>query len=367
MKETEQPQQPLLLITGSSGLIGTKLTESLSDSFRIVGLDNVPPQETPVESRWIECDLTDDASVSSALDEVRAESDGEIASVLHLAAYYDFSGEPSPLYQELTVEGTRRLLRGLQSFQVEQFIFSSTLLVMESADDDRPVTASSLVDAEWDYPQSKLAAEKAIKQERGEIPALILRLAGVYDEDCHSLPVAQQIARIYEKQLESHLFPGDKEHGQSFIHLDDLVACYRAAIEKRKKLSHHEVFVIGEEDVMSYGELQEALGQLIHDKDWTTIRIPKFVAKAGAWVKDKFSSDETFIKPWMISLADQNYPVNIHRARRELGWQPEHTLRETLPEMIRRLHADPRSWYEHNGLPLPDELEEPEPSQAAKS
>jgi len=38
-----------------------------------------------------------------------------IASGIHLAAYYDFSGEPSPLYDEITVRGTERLLRALQA------------------------------------------------------------------------------------------------------------------------------------------------------------------------------------------------------------------------------------------------------------
>ena len=31
--------------------------------------------------------------------------------------------------------------------------------------------------------------------ERGSIPAVSLRIAGVYDEACHSIPLAQQIAQ----------------------------------------------------------------------------------------------------------------------------------------------------------------------------
>ena len=34
-----------------------------------------------------------------------------------------------PLYRAVTVEGTRRLLRNLQEFEVEQFVYSSTMLV----------------------------------------------------------------------------------------------------------------------------------------------------------------------------------------------------------------------------------------------
>lgn len=375
--KTVDDGRPLIVITGSSGLIGGVLAEVLGDDYHIVGLDVEPPGDDSPDLDWIKCDMTDDDSVKAALEQVR-DIGKRVVSLIHLAAYYDFSGEPSPLYRELTVEGTRRLLReckllrtrGEKPLSIRQFVFSSSLLLMESSDDDHPLTESSPVNAEWDYPQSKLAAEKVIEQEHDGIPAVILRVAGVYNEGCHSLPVAQQISRIYEKQLESYLFPGDKTHGQSFIHLDDLAKCIERVIEHREELSPYEVFLIGEEHVMSYEELQEEIGQLIHDKEWPTIRIPKSAAKAGAWVKDKLAGsdeDAPFIKPWMIDLADQNYPVNIHRARRLLDWEPRHTLRDTLPEMIRRLQADPRGWYEENGLPVPDKVEDEEPQLSSKA
>jgi nucleoside-diphosphate-sugar epimerase len=261
----------------------------------------------------------------------------------------------------LTVEGTQRLLEQLQAMEVEQFIFSSTLLVMKPADDDEPLTAMDETQAEWDYPQSKLHAERVIAQERGDIPAVILRIAGVYNDDCHSIPIAQQISRIHQKQLESYFFPGDKTHGQAFVHIDDLVQCIRSTIDRRKQLGPYETFLIGEEDVMSYAELQEELGKQLHGEAWPTIRIPKPLAKAGAWIKEKLAfgeSEQPFIKPWMIDLADQHYPVSLERAKQQLHWQPQHTLRGTIPEMIRRLHDDPRRWYRVNGIPLPKSLTE---------
>src|SRR5690606_34877252 len=145
-------------------------------------------------------------------------------------------GEPSPLYQDLTVEGTRRLLQGLQNFTVEQFVFSSSLLVQASSEEGQPIRENSPLDAEWDYPKSKLEAEDVIQKEARAIPTVILLLAGVYDDVCHSIPISQQIARIYEKQLESYFVPGDLSCGQSFLHLDDLVSCFQATVERRINL-----------------------------------------------------------------------------------------------------------------------------------
>jgi nucleoside-diphosphate-sugar epimerase len=348
-----------ILVTGSTGLIGTRTLEALSANYNIIGMDVKRPEKTIPQTDFVECDLTKDESVVKALDGVRNKYGDRLASVIHLAAYYDFSGEPSDMYRKLTVEGTFRLLKKLQEFQTDQFVFSSSLLVMEPAkDEDEKITEfSPLEDEPWDYPRSKIEAEELIRQERGQIPSVILRIAGVYDEDCHSIPIAQQISRIYEKKFESYFFPGDSDHGQAFIHLDDLIACLQRVVEVRSELKN-EIFLIAEPDVMSYAELQDRIGELIHGKEWPTIRIPKVMAKAGAWAQEKIAGDEEiFIKPWMVDLADAHYPVAIGHARERLGWEPKHRLRDTLPEMIRRLKQDPRKWYEKNGLSWPEDEE----------
>jgi nucleoside-diphosphate-sugar epimerase len=354
--------KPIIAITGSTGLIGTRICERLADRYAIVGLDIKEPDQPLDGVDWVECDFTSDKSVVAALDTIRNKYGETLASVIHLAAYYDFAGEPSPLYNDLTVEGTRRLLHGLRRFdRVEQFIFSSSVLVMEPCDPGEMLHESSSTQAEWEYPQSKLDAERVIQNQHGTIPALILRLAGAYDEDCHSIPVAQNIRRIAEKEFESYFFPGDAERGQTFVHLDDIVQCFACAIERRHELKNYELLLIGEDECLSYERLQDLIGELLHGvDDWPTIRIPKPLAKAGAWVKEKIAAseeDEPFIKPWMVDLADCHYPVDNSRARAVLGWQPRHRLSATLPEMIRRLKQDPEGWYNANKLPVPDDKE----------
>lgn len=343
-----------MLITGASGLIGTRVARHLAPDHPIVALDVEPPgPEFPRDAHFVECDLTSDGATGAAIERARERVGSHLASVIHLAAYYDFSGEPSPLYQDLTVEGTRRLLRALgKEVQTGQLVFSSSLLVMKPAGEGAVLDESSPVQAEWDYPQSKLDAEAVLEAEHGEIPVVVLRLAGVYDEGGHSPPITQQIWRIREKKLESFLFPGNRSHGQSFVHLDDAAGCIRSAVDRRRVLDPYEVFLIGEPEVQSYGDLQDRIGELVHGHEWPTLRIPGSVAKAGAWLKEKTTlGDDGFIKPWMIDLADAHYPVTIERARARLGWQPQRSLEETLPRMIERLLQDPRAWYGENGLP----------------
>jgi len=359
---TETPRndaRPTVLVTGSTGLIGSRLCRALGERYCVIGLDRDPPdRDRP--AHWIECDLTDDGSFRDAFAEVRELRGERIASAIHLAAHYDFSGEPSPLYEELTVQGTQRLVRGLRSFRTQQLVFSSSLLVLkplegveaDALDEDAPLAA------EWDYPESKLRAEEVIRAQRDDVPAVILRIAGVYDEDCHSIPLAQQMRRIHERRLESHFFPGDPGHGQAFVHLDDLVDCFAAVVDRRGQLDELETFLVGEPVVVPYGELQDRFGEALHGREWATVRIPAPLAKAGAWLKQKAPGRDPFVKPWMIDLADAHMPVSVERARHKLGWTPKHRLRDTVPEMARRLTADPLGWYAENGLEPPERLRE---------
>ncbi|MGH2356163.1 MAG: NAD-dependent epimerase/dehydratase family protein [Chloroflexota bacterium] len=348
----------IVVVTGSSGLIGSEVVRRLAGRFDVVGFDRAGPPYPPPAADCVTVDLTSDESVQGALRDVREQHGQRIASVVHLAAYYDFSGEPSPLYEQVTVRGTERLLRGLEGFQVGQFAFSSTMLVHAPCEPGQRIDESWSLEPKWDYPKSKVATEQLITSRRGDFPVALLRIAGVYDGQCHSIPLAHQIQRIYERRLTSHLYPGDTARGQAFLHLDDLVDAIVRLVDRRAELPTELVLLLGEPETLSYEELQRAFGHLLHGEDWETRQIPKALAKAGAWVQDALPlEEEPFIKPWMIDLADDHYALDITRARTLLGWEPQRRLQDTLPQMVDGLKADPRHWYKENKLDLPSDME----------
>jgi nucleoside-diphosphate-sugar epimerase len=349
MSEKKSP----IIVTGSSGFIGRAVCAAfVQDGYPVIGLDRPDAGEPPGGVTNVPCDITAEQSVADAVERVRREFGNFISSVIHLAAYYDFSGEPSPLYEQVTVEGTRRLIRALRTLGVEQFVFSSTMLVHAAAAPGQKINESSPVDPKWDYPSSKVKTEELLIAERGTIPVVLLRIAGVYTDRCQSIPLANQIQRIYERRLTSKVFPGETSAGQAFIHLDDVVGAIRATVAHRKDLPPVAAVLIGEPETVSYDELQQTLARLIHgEREWQTTQIPKAVAKAGAWVQDQIPGvEEPFIKPWMIDLADEHYELDITRARKFLDWSPRHNLREALPHMVSALKADPEGFYRGNKL-----------------
>ncbi len=357
------PEHGIIIVTGSNGRIGDAVMRRLAGRFTdVVGFDRKAPKPPPPGCVYIPVEITSEESVREGLRTVREHHGAHVASVIHLAAYYDFFGKPSTKYEEITVQGTGRLLRCLREldFQVEQFIFSSTMLVHRPGEPGEFITEDSPIEATWAYPASKVRTEQIIHDERGDFPAVLLRISGVYDDGGHSIPLANQIQRINERDLTSRVYSGSTAHGQSFLHMDDLVDAIEKVVDRRAQLPPEIPILLGEPEALSYDELQHTIARLIHGESGETIAIPNALAplaKAGAWALDQVPGQEAFVKPWMIDRANDHYALDITRARTLLEWEPKRSLRETLPKMVAAMKADPVGWYRENDLELSSELE----------
>ena len=349
-----------MLITGANGNLGRSLAGALHGGYRIVGLDrSVESADFPI----IEVDFTSDAAVELAFWKFQDAFGSSIASVIHLAAYFDFTGEDNPLYDSVNVEGTRRLLRALQQFETEQFIYSSTMLVHAPCQPGERIDENQPVEPRWAYPQSKADAEQVIRAEHKKIPYVILRLAGVYDQHSMVPTLAQQIARIYERDFHSYFYSGSTLVGQAMLHRENMLDAFCQTVDRRNVLPPEAEILIGEADAIGYDALQDELGYLLHGADdWPTLRVPKAIAIAGSWAQGKLEpvipdlvdkGEPPFIKPFMVTMANDHYALDIGRARDLLGWEPKHRLKDELPRMVVAFKDDPIGWYEANGVTPP--------------
>lgn len=180
------------------------------------------------------------------------------------------------------------------------------------------------------------------------MPCVILRIAGVYGDMCHSIPLADQIRRIYERRATSHYYPGDPNRGQSFVHLHDVTQALHLCVENRARLPEESVMLLGEPETLSYRDIQGTIGRLLHGEEWETRQIPKPLARIGAHLLSIGPWRDPFIHPWMVDRADDHYELDVSRAREMLGWSPERSLRKTLPKMVESLDSDPAGWYAAN-------------------
>jgi nucleoside-diphosphate-sugar epimerase len=153
----------------------------------------------------------------------------------------------------VTVRGTARPLDNLEVFDVEQFVFSSTVLVHAPTEPGETIGEDDPLEATWPYPESKIETEGVIRRDRARIPVVIVRLAGVYDEDGHSPPIANQIRRIHGRALTGVLCPADQERGQAFVRIDDAVDALVRIVDGRHELGPGLELLIGEPETPKPG------------------------------------------------------------------------------------------------------------------
>ncbi len=64
-------RQGVVLVTGSSGFIGSAAVRRFAAGYTVVGFDQVGPPHPPPEAECVCVDLTSDESVQAGLDRVR--------------------------------------------------------------------------------------------------------------------------------------------------------------------------------------------------------------------------------------------------------------------------------------------------------
>lgn len=346
-----------IIVTGSAGRIGASFIKEFSKRYPdipIIGFELLKALYASANEELVPVNVANEESVAQAFMHIKNFYGTRIAGFIHLAAYYSFNDLNFENYQKITVEGTERILKHLQDFEVEQFFFSSTMLIHAPCKVGEKIGENSPVVPKWAYPLSKVLTEKVIHDNRGKIPTVIMRISGVYDDECHSIPISQQITRIFEKQATAGLYSGNITHGSCYMHMDDLVNAMCLCFEKRKDLPKECILEMGEDQTFSYDYLQRAISKKLLGKEIKTYRVPKFIAKLGAIFLSIFT--KSFIKPWMIDLADDHYDLDVSKAKKLLGWKLSHSLATDLPVMLDRMLQDPGKWYKKNGLTPPKHL-----------
>ena len=279
-----------ILITGGTGLIGTKLVNQLTQRSHEITL-LVRPNESVKRLNgitYIEGDITDISSLNTIVQPFDA--------VIHLAGL-THSPKKSE-YFRINTEGTQNLLSACAKAGVKHFIYISSR------------TASVTGGA---YAHSKLLAEQAV--ETSTIPWTILQPAEVYGTSDREA-IDKLITMIKNKKIIPII--GDGSYELAPVHVDDVVQAITACIGNTATIGKK--YIIAGPESLSFTELINHIAKH-YDVKARTIHLPLFIIKpaialAGILIPRLIVPDQL---PRMLCLKS----ADISAARRDLNFTPQ--------------------------------------------
>lgn len=306
---------PAVVVTGSSGMIGTALVERLlSQGIDVRGVDRCP-------NRWSDAvdTVTDRVNLLDPNAQGRLPDDADL--VVHLAAHSrvrDLVEDPGSAEENL-----RTVTTALEYARVNDadLLFTSSREVY--GDQGQTVYAESdagVNHVENPYGASKVGGEALVASysECYDLRTCVLRLSNVYgryDDYNRVIPVFVALA---DRGEDLTVYGGDKL--LDFLYLDDCVDAIASAIETIDAVQG-EVVNVGS----GRGHSLLHLAELIVDRANADVAVTVDANRPGE--VDRFVAD-------------------VDRARRLMGFEPSYSLSEGLDETV--------AWYRSR----PDLLDE---------
>ena len=295
-----------ILVTGSSGQLGSFMCELLKKRNDVLGMDILPQPYEQLKSISTIGDITEEAHVKRAVEGVHA--------VVHCAAQVSVERSThDPLFDAWTnILGTVTMLNQAAMADVSKFVYVSSAAVYGQPkyvpiDENHPTQPIS------NYGSSKLAGEKyAYAYARNtKMETVVVRPFNFYSsradpESPYSGVITKFVSRVLEDK--PPIIEGDGRQTRDFIHARDVAEMIQLALEKEGLTG--EVFNCGSGRSTSVNDLANTVIFASRKQ----LRPEHGPARVGD-IKDSLST--------------------CAKARRMLGFEPKISLSEGIAELIR--------------------------------
>jgi nucleoside-diphosphate-sugar epimerase len=347
--------RPRLLLTGASGFIGRHLIEALREDFQIVALARSSQSYCGVPSHpnlsWLQVDLGDRVGLAAACSRIRES--GGIDFVVHLAAYYDFTGDPHPEYESTNVAALRALLEECRTLRPRRFVFASSLAASEFPPAGRRLDESSPPNGHHPYAVTKRLGEQMLREFAAEVPSTIVRLAAIYSDWLEYPPLFVSFERWLSDAWDRGVLGGRGAFAIPYLHVHDVQAFLLRALEAHAELAPGEVLIASPDEPTSLRALFERVARGEDGELPASPALPPPVCRVGMIGRDLLGralGKRPFERPWMVGYIDRAMPVDARRTRARLGWQPRERLglERRLPLLLVNRSANPVEWHRRN-------------------
>lgn len=295
-----------VLVTGTSGQIGSYVLEKFADEHEVVGVDLKPCPLKELEDLVVQGDLRDYEFVKDIARDVDA--------VIHLAAQVSVENSwNDPVYDaENNIIATINLLKACSDYGADRFVYISSAAVYGNplylpVDEEHPKNPIS------PYGVSKLAGEYYCRVLSDKIHTIIIRPFNVFSSrmdpnNPYSGVIPKFVSRV--KQRLPPMIYGDGKQTRDFVHVRDVVDFIEMAL---KRGECGEAYNVGTGRETSILELAEIIMEI-----------------AG------IRSEPVFDKPHKGDI--RRSCADISKAKK-LGFEPKTDLRRDLEEIFEEFNG----------------------------
>ncbi|RME72865.1 MAG: NAD-dependent epimerase/dehydratase family protein [Verrucomicrobia bacterium] len=317
------------LVTGATGFIGRRLVPYLrARGWRVVALvRSVEAAKRQLEADgWVECDLCgpEPVGIPRGVDTVFHLA-GKAHAILEV-------GEEEAAYRRLNTEATARLLEAAGRAGVRAFVyFSSVKAVADPRGLAGPADESWTREPGTAYGRSKLEAERIVLADAGVPHRVVLRPTLVYG------PNPKGNLRKMADAVRRGRFPPLPETGnrRSAVHVDDV--CRAALACAVCEAANGRVYIVADDRPFStrmlFEWMSEAVGRPV--PGWTLpLWVLRLLGRAGDVIGRVRGRRFVFDSQALDRLTESAW-YSAERLKRDVGWQPSRTLRDSLRDMVR--------------------------------
>ena len=309
-----------ILVTGSSGFIGSHLTEYLvKRGYRVVAFDRynsnnhygwLEKSKYKKKIKFILGDIRDYDSVNKAMKGCN--------SVMHLAALIGipYSYISPTAYIKTNVEGTLNVLESAKNLKVKQIIVTSTSEVYGTAI-SKKLSENDELKAQSPYAASKIAADQlSLSYFRSfGLPVKIIRPFNTFGPRQSGRAVIPTI--ITQAILKNKIKIGNLDTARDFLYVEDLCSAYEKIYKSNK-----------------------FFGEIVNVGAASEISIKKLILKISKILKTKITPivEKKRIRPEKSEVL--RLKCDNKKLKKNTNWKPKYKLDDGLIELIKWLKKD---------------------------
>ncbi|MDG1331893.1 MAG: NAD-dependent epimerase/dehydratase family protein [Crocinitomicaceae bacterium] len=317
---TKHPSDPVSLVTGGAGFIGSHVVDELLKlGHRVVILDDLSgglESNFSSEASFFLGSITDEKLVDELFERFKFDY------VYHLAAYAaeGLSHFIRRFNYENNLLGSANLINASVNHEVKCFVFTSSIAVY--GDITPPMSEETPPSPIDPYGIAKFAVELDLKSARAlfGLNSIVFRPHNVYGSRQNIGDKYRNVAGIFMNQLlkgEDLTIFGDGNQSRAFTHIHDVAPHIAISVENED--AYNQSFNIGSDEVHSVNELAAAIADVM-DKTLTINHLEQREEAEHAY-SDHSKFNSTFKSEESTSLVDG--------LREMYSWVKEHGSKES--------------------------------------